>query len=60
MTKISTGSIKNSDKKNEMILFAQNNGCKAQYCSSRDEMVIYCPNLKLGKLMKEKIKQLSN
>lgn len=60
MSYISTKKIKDPNKKNELILFAQKNGCKAVFSTRYKGMTIECPTLEKEKIMKAKVKELAN
>lgn len=55
---VQTKQITDEQKKNTLILYAQELGCKPVYSEEYDGMVIQVNSKKEGKLIKEKIKYL--
>ena len=60
MSYISTKKIKDPNKKNELILFAQKNGCKAVFSTRYKGMVIECSTFDKERIIKEKVKELAD
>ena len=60
MSYISTKKIKDHNKKNELILFAQKNDCKAVFSTRYKGMVIECPTFEKERIIKEKVKELAD
>ncbi len=58
MPTVIAGSIVDSDKKNEFILFAQNKGAKVYY-HEQHKMYVECKNTKVADEIRKKIKELS-
>ncbi len=60
MSYISTQKVKDPNKKNELILFAQANNCKAVFSTWYNGMVIECPTFDKERIMRAKIKELAD
>lgn len=57
---VSAEKIKDGNKKNELILYAQSIACKAVYCEGQRGMSIQVDTKKQKKLIETKIKELGN